>query len=87
MDTENLIFFLKDITDKIQKNELQPNQISIINDFYITYKFQEQAIKDKEEDEDEVKPYNKTDIISFITLILYIYYFCLNKNGEITAVD
>jgi hypothetical protein len=42
----NLIPFLRNLADSIEKGHLLPKQLQKIGEFFMAYQFQEQAIKD-----------------------------------------
>ena len=86
---KKLPVFLRKIADSIDNNLLLPIQMKKIGEFYMSYLFQEQAIKDnknhKDEDEDDnsISEYTHDDMIKFLIMGWYIYIsFLNNKNNK-----
>ena len=93
MNEENdkkIILFLRELADSIENNELLPKQLHSVGDFYMCYKFQEQAIKDddnyEEDNEDEGNDnsteFSDEDLYKFLIMGWYIY-CCIVRNKKV----
>lgn len=63
-----LIPFLHELADLIEKDELSPELLKCVGDFYMSYKFHDQRHGNENNDEDE-----DFNAVKFITLGWYIY--------------
>jgi hypothetical protein len=64
---KQLVPFLRDLADSIESNQLLPDQLLQIAEFFISYKFShETQIQDTDEDD-------PMDIVKFMTMGWYIY--------------
>jgi hypothetical protein len=69
-----LVPFLRNLADSIEKKELLPDQLQKIGEFYMSYKLG--TNEDSEDSEDSI------DVVKFLTLGWYMYTHIL-KNDEI----
>ncbi len=87
-----MIIFLRNLATSIEKNKLLPIQIQRVGEFFMSYKFQEQAIADgnslddKDKDKDFDFDFNEEDFMKFLVLGWYIY-VCILKNKSIPVLD
>ena len=58
---DQLVIFLKNLADSVEKKTLCEEQLENISEFFMMYKFQEQAIKDNYVDENKSE-YNTDEI-------------------------
>ena len=74
MDTQNknpddkLIFFLRNLANSIESKKLLPRQIQSIGEFFMSYQFQEQAIKDNDNSLSNSLNFSSDDLLKFIIL-------------------
>jgi hypothetical protein len=61
-----LIYFLRNLADLIEKKQLNSIQTKSIGEFYLSYQFQEETLK-------ENNTINDIDLIKFCSLGYYIY--------------
>jgi hypothetical protein len=72
-----LVPFLRNLADSIEKKELLPDQLQKIGEFYMSYKLStNEHSEDSEDSEDSV------DVVKFLTLGWYMYTHIL-KNDKI----
>jgi len=78
--TENiqLIPFLRNLADSVESKKLAPQQLQSIGDFFMSYQFQEQAIKDKD-NSGFSSQYTHTELIKFLSLGWYVYQVLLRE--------
>ena len=77
---DRLPVFLRNLADSIDNKTILPQQMQKIGEFYMSYLFQEQAIKDNNEDSSgQLSEYTHEDIVKFVILGWYIYVCFLNK--------
>jgi len=83
MDVETrdrLIPFLRSLALSIEENSLAACQINCVEDFFIAYQFQTQAVKDMQDCENNTAPViSRDEIIQFITLAWYVYRLLSNN--------
>ena len=71
---EELIPFLRTLADSIEQETILPEQLRSISTFFMSYKFQEQEIKDDNGAPDLASgEYDEQELIKFISLGWYIY--------------
>ena len=76
-----LVSFLRNLADSIEKEELLPEQVQKIGEFYMSY---EKEIYDSEENSAE----DSMDVVKFLTLGWYMYTHLLkNENTNEAEVD
>ena len=79
--TEHLVPFLRKLADAIECKEVVPQQLQRIGDFFMSYKFQEQALKDCEADNNpfpSLSP-NPQELTKFLFMGWYIYQLLLRS--------
>lgn len=78
---EQLVPFLRELADSIESKEVVPQQLRSIGDFFMSYKFQEQALKDSQIDSDKPSPGNvsPTELTKFLFMGWYIYQVLLRS--------
>jgi hypothetical protein len=74
-----LVSFLRNLADSIEKEQLLPDQLKKIGEFYMFY---EKEIYDSAENSDE----DTMDVVKFLTLGWYMYTHLL-KNENTAEVD
>jgi hypothetical protein len=91
--TENpnvrLIPFLRELADSIEQKQLSPNQLKSIGEFFMVYKFQEQAVSDNHtETEEQLPDFSKEELVKFVVMGWYIY-CCILRGHDVgvTTVD
>lgn len=70
---ESLIPFLRNLADSIEKRQLLPQQLESIGEFFMKYKFQEQAIKDNDTSSPPSPEFSHEELYKFLILGWYIY--------------
>ena len=76
-----LVSFLRNLADSIEKEELLPEQVQKIGEFYMSY---EKEIYDSGDNSTE----DSMDVVKFLTLGWYIYTHLLkNENTNEAEVD
>lgn len=78
-EDERLIPFLRNLADSIEKRQLLPRQLLSIGEFFMSYQFQEQAIKDNDNSSQPLR-FNNEDLLKFITMGWFVY--CVILKGE-----
>ena len=82
---KQLIPFLRSLADSIESRELQSRQLQSIGEFFMAYQFQEQAVKDNlDHDENNETKFSQTDLLKFLTMGWYIYQILLKQE---TLID
>lgn len=74
-----LIPFLRNLADSIENQQLLPRQLQSIGEFFMSYQFQEQAIKDND-DSSPIREFSQEELFKFIVLGWYIYCCILDNN-------
>jgi len=84
---KRLVSFLRTLANSIEREELHPNQMQSIGEFFMSYQFQEQAIRDNDtsgedsgEDEEGGDAFSDMELIKFIILGWYVY--CCILRGD-----
>ncbi len=77
--TNRLIPFLHDLAIKIEENNLERCQLNCVEDFFIAYQFQTQAVKDMQTCENNNNNISTEEITQFITLAWYVYRLLCNN--------
>ncbi len=77
--TEHLVPFLRNLADDIESNTIVPEQLRSIGDFFMSYKFQEQALKDSQSDDTKVPRPTPDELTKFLFMGWYIYQLILKK--------
>jgi uncharacterized protein YeaO (DUF488 family) len=76
-----LVSFLRNLADSIEKEELLPEQVQKIGEFYMSY---EKEIYDSGDNSTE----DSMDVVKFLTLGWYMYTHLLkNENTDESEVD
>lgn len=75
-DTQ-LIPFLRELANSIEANQLSPNKLKHIGEFYMNYTMQEELSEEKNDEN-----FDDMDIIRFLTLGWWIYTHILKNNNE-----
>ena len=70
-----LVPFLRNLADSIEKKELLPDQLQKIGEFYMSYKLCTNSSEDSEDSEDSM------DVVKFLTLGWYMYTHILNNEN------
>ena len=77
--TEHLVPFLRKLADAIESNEIVPQQLQRIGDFFMSYKFQEQALKDCQTDDRNPPAPSPQELTKFLFMGWYIYQLLLRS--------
>lgn len=80
--SEHLVSFLRNLAENIESNTIVPEQLRTIGDFFMSYKFQEQALKDSNTDEPNLPGPTPDELTKFLFMGWYIYQLIL-KNENI----
>ena len=80
-----LIPFLRNLADSIEKRQLIPKQLERIGEFFMSYQFQEQAIKDNDTSTPPAPQFSQQDLLKFITLGWWIY--CIMLKGDTISLE
>jgi len=89
--TENpnirLIPFLRGLADSIEQEKLVPKQIQSIGEFFMAYKFQEQAVSDNDDTPftEQDPEFSKEELVKFVVMGWYIY--CCILRGQDVGVS
>ena len=75
-----LIPFLRDLADSIETQKLAPQQIESIGDFFMSYQFQQQAIKDCDNSNPPTPQFSQEELVKFISLGWYVYQVLLRED-------
>ena len=79
----SLIPFLRNLADSIENGKLLPRQLQRIGEFFMSYQFQEQAIKDGDiTEEGRESQFSKKDLLKFIVMGWHIY-SCILQGNEL----
>ena len=80
----SLIPFLRNLADSIESGKILPRQLQHIGEFFMSYQFQQQAIKDGDTSGSQSQPLKRADLMKFIVMGWHIYSCIL---GESTLPD
>jgi len=78
-----LIPFLRDLANSIERQQLLPKQTQIIGEFFMSYQFQEQAIRDNDNSTPPPSQFSHDDLLKFLTLGWYVYSVILNERSQV----
>lgn len=78
-DTQ-LMLFLRSLSDSIESKQLVPQQLERVSEFFMSYQFQQQAIKDRDDSIQKDVLFKQQDLVQFLTMGWYIYQVLLQKN-------
>ena len=81
-----MISFLRNLADSVESGALLPRQLQHIGEFFMSYQFQEQAIKDGDTSGIENPRFKKADLIKFIIMGWHIY-SCISGNSTLPDPD
>jgi hypothetical protein len=72
---EKLIPFLRNLADAIERRQLLPQQLQSIGEFFMSYQFQEQAIKDGDTSstKNTEHQFDHKELVKFLCLGWYVY--------------
>jgi hypothetical protein len=70
---DKLIQFLRSLANSIESHEIKSVQLSRIGEFFMSYQFQEQALVDNQNDDENELTYSREDLIKFLSMGWYIY--------------
>ena len=87
--------FLKNLAQSIEEGRLLPRQLQRVGEFFMSYQFQEQAIKDgdntSESDTSESRTssrkFSKSDLMKFIVMGWHVYSCILDGTEPSPDVD
>lgn len=73
-NTQNLIKFLRELADLMQQGSLSDMQKQRVGEFFIKYKFQEQADKDSIQDQTiQEVDFTEEEFMKFFSMGWYVY--------------
>ena len=75
-----LILFLRNLADSIEQRQLLPRQLQSIGEFFMTYQFQEQAIRDND-DSSPPSEFSQDELLKFIVLGWFVYSVILRERS------
>jgi len=75
---QNLKNFLKELVDDMENDKLKDDEIKLIGEFYMSYKFQN--FIDIENNQNISSKINEKKYIKYLSLGWYIYSIILNEN-------
>jgi len=81
-----LIPFLRDLADSIEKQQLVPRQLESIGEFFMTYQFTEQAVRDEDTSGPPQQQFSNQELMKFIVLGWYIY-CCILGQIDISSTE
>ena len=71
---DRLISFLRSLANSIERKQLEPEQLGHIGEFFMAYKFQEQAEVDRNDDGDnEDGEISHDEFLKFLFFGYYVY--------------
>ena len=79
----SLIPFLRNLADSIEEGRILPRQLQRVGEFFMAYQFQEQAIKDGDDEDTNrniERKFSKNDLIKFIVMGWHIYSCILDSS-------
>ena len=82
----SLIPFLRNLADSIESGDILPRQLQHIGEFFMSYQFQEQAIKDGDTSGSDTQPLKRADLMKFIVMGWHIY-SCILRQSTIPDAD
>ena len=68
--------FLRNLAQSIEEGRLLPRQLQSVGEFFMSYQFQEQAIKDGDnttESDTSNRKFSKSDLMKFIVMGWHVY--------------
>ena len=68
--------FLKNLAKSIEEGRLLPSQLQRVGEFFMSYQFHEQAIKDGDntfESDTDNRNFSKSDLMKFIVMGWHVY--------------
>jgi hypothetical protein len=68
--------FLRNLAQSIEEGRLLPRQLQRVGEFFMSYQFQEQAIKDGDntsESDTSKQKFSKSDLMKFIVMGWHVY--------------
>lgn len=77
MNESELVKFLRDLADSLEKKELSNNKIKLISELYISYNFEEEL--DRQNTSNTKKDFEEEDLVKFISLGYYVYTHLIEK--------
>lgn len=80
-NNEHLVPFLRKLADDVESNTIVPEQLQSIGDFFMSYKFQEQAIKDFQTEENNPHKLTPDELTKFLFMGWYIYQLILKHEN------
>jgi hypothetical protein len=83
----SLIPFLRNLADSIENDRLLPRQLQHIGEFFMSYQFQEQAIRDGATNESPENSFSKSELMKFIVMGWHIYSCILRENPINTQTE
>jgi hypothetical protein len=82
----SLIPFLRNLADSIESGKILPRQLQHIGEFFMSYQFQEQAIKDGDTSGMETQSLKRADLMKFIVMGWHIY-SCISGESPLPDID
>lgn len=82
-----LILFLRNLADSVERQQLLPIQLKSIGEFFMSYQFQEQAIRDNDTTSNQpTHQFSHKEMLKFITLGWFCYCVML-RNESIPCIS
>lgn len=82
---DRLIPFLRNLANSIESHDLLPRQLQSIGEFFMTYQFQEQAIRDGDTSSmARSLEFSHDELLKFIITGWYIY-CCILQNRSVSS--
>lgn len=75
-----LVVFLRNLATSIENKALVPQQLQVISEFFMSYQFHEQSIKDNQI-LNNMNEFSQEDMLKFLCMGWYIYRCILNNNS------
>jgi hypothetical protein len=76
-----LIPFLRNLADLIEQRQLLPRQLQSIGEFFMSYQFQEQAIRDNDDSSPPPREFSQEELLKFIVLGWFVYSVILRERS------
>lgn len=80
---KQLISFLHNLADSIEKKQLVPRQLKVIVEFFMNYQFQDEKNKDDECMCEEDEEFDSKELMKFLILGWWIYAHILKEKKTI----
>ena len=74
-----LVKFLRELAVSIENEQLEPTQLQSVSEFFMIYKFREQAVRSLNYTDTEEDDLSDDELLKFISLGWYVYRIILKN--------